>query len=145
MKKALPFFRFLFVCIMLCCAGILIWLVPADRFVMQAIDKARDDIEWYSQLIEKQEKIDHVRLLDGILDKQEYLDQQMTPELDAYWRAKQAKVTARQIYSELTTERDMLKDDIEFYEQKLDELLHPEKYEGLDEEDEDYEEDDTNW
>ena len=143
MNKRLSFLRFLFVLVMLCCVGILIWLVPAGRAVSNAIVKARDDIDWYNQLIVKQEQVDHVKLLDGILEKQEYLDEHMTPEFDDYWKAYQIKQTAMQNYTVVNAEKAELEDDVRFYEEELDRLLHPEDYEESEEEDEEYEEDDT--
>ena len=145
MKRIPPVFRAVFVCVMLCCAGILIWLVPANRSVSRSIEKARDDIEWYNDHIEKQIKVDHVRYLDGILEKQEYLDENMTAEYDEYWRTAQIRTVARNTRQELRNEKQALESDIEFYQGVLDEMLHPEKYQDLGEEDEEYEEDDTNW
>ena len=145
MKRIPPVFRAVFVCVMLCCAGILIWLVPANHSVSRSIEKARDDIEWYNDHIEKQIKVDHVRYLDGILEKQEYLDENMTAEYDEYWRTAQIRTVARNTRQELRNEKQALESDIEFYQGVLDEMLHPEKYQGLEEEDEEYEEDDTNW
>ena len=145
MKRIPPVFRTVFVCVMLCCAGILIWLVPANHSVSRSIEKARDDIEWYNDHIEKQIKVDHVRYLDGILEKQEYLDENMTAEYDEYWRTAQIRTVARNTRQELRNEKQALESDIEFYQGVLDEMLHPEKYQGLEEEDEEYEEDDTNW
>ena len=99
--------RTVFIILMLVCAGILIWHVPASTLVNRAIDDARDDLSHEQALLRKQIEEDHAKWLNQIHDYQLELDALLTPELDELWRheltIKKLKSEKSELQSEIKT------------------------------------------